>query len=62
MLDKLITILFSISIIIFMLFSFLFCMDREVARQDYIKDVTATGCIFQVNCDYYNQMLTNKNE
>ena len=35
---------------------FLYGMDREVARQDWVSTGYAnpSSCIFQSNCDYYN--------
>lgn len=34
----------------------LYGIDREAARQDYLKGIEAENCIFQANCDYYNDM------
>lgn len=33
----------------------LYAIDRELARQDYINGDWAEGCIFQSNCDFYNE-------
>ena len=49
-------------------FGIAFCivlgLDREMARQDYLKVVnheldmvSVDGCIFKMNCDYYNNLL-----
>ena len=35
------------------------CMDREQARQDFLKGEKAQDCIFQTNCDFYNKQLGN---
>lgn len=39
-------------------------LDREMARQDYLRVVnhesdmvSVDGCMFKMNCDYYNNML-----
>ena len=39
-------------------------LDREMARQDYLKVVnhesdmaSVDGCLFKMNCDYYNNLL-----
>lgn len=32
------------------------CIDREVARQDYLKGDKAEDCIFKFNCDHFNNM------
>lgn len=34
----------------------LYGIDREMARQDYLKGNWAEHCIFQSNCDHYNNM------
>lgn len=34
----------------------LYGIDREMARQDYLKGQWAEHCIFQSNCDYYNNL------
>ena len=38
--------------------------DREMARQEYLKVVnhqddmvSVDGCVFKMNCDYYNNLL-----
>lgn len=36
---------------------FFYGIDRELARQDYVKGVVSEGCIFKVNCDFYNKKL-----
>ena len=36
--------------------SFLYGFDREMARRDYERGYEANYCIFQSNCDYYNDM------
>jgi len=33
----------------------LFGIDREQARRDYVNGDEVTGCIFQSNCNYYNE-------
>lgn len=40
----------------FLVTSCLYGIDREMARQDYLKGQWAEHCIFQANCDYYNNM------
>lgn len=42
----------------------LFGLDREIARRDYLSIVnhesdlvSVDGCLLQMNCDYYNNML-----
>ena len=40
----------------FLVASCLYGIDREMARQDYLKGQWAEHCIFQANCDYYNEM------
>lgn len=42
----------------------LFGLDREMARQDYLSIVnnesdlvSVDGCLLQMNCDYYNDLL-----
>lgn len=42
-------------------------MDREMARQDYLKVVNhesdmrvVDNCIFKINCDHYNNLLKGK--
>lgn len=58
--EKIITILISLLIIFFVVLGW----DREQARQDYLKAkigendmVKVEGCIFKMNCDYYNNLL-----
>lgn len=41
---------------ILLIISGLYGIDREMARQDYLKGNWAEHCIFQSNCDYYNNM------
>lgn len=31
-------------------------IDREVARQDWLDGKLVKGCLFDFNCDYYNEM------
>jgi hypothetical protein len=33
---------------------FTFGVDRELARRDFVKGEKAVGCIYTINCDYYN--------
>ena len=40
----------------------LYGIDREMARQDYLKGNWAEHCIFQSNCDHYNNMEVKGNE
>lgn len=35
---------------------FLFGIDREIARQDYLDGKLVKGCLFEINCDYYNNL------
>lgn len=52
-------IMYGILIIVcpIMLFTaLLYGIDRESARNDYLKGKEANNCIFQSNCDYYNDM------
>ena len=39
------------------LLALLACLDREIARRDYVRGDIASGCIFQTNCNYYNRLL-----
>jgi hypothetical protein len=32
------------------------CIDREVARQDYLNGGEVSGCIFEFNCQHFNNM------
>ena len=34
---------------------FLYGLDREGARQDWLEEGYSENCIFQSNCDYYNE-------
>ena len=40
----------------FLVTSCLYGIDREMARQDYNSGKWAEHCIFQSNCDHYNNM------
>ena len=46
--------LLSILFIIFLIFAFLFGLDRETARLDYLENGIAEDCIFEMNCKKYN--------
>lgn len=44
-----------------------FGIDRELARRDYEKYTTTQeeaiiGCLFEMNCKYYNDMLDKKDD
>lgn len=41
---------------IMLLMAFFYGIDREAARDDYNNGKWAEHCIFQSNCDYYNDM------
>lgn len=41
---------------LFLVYAGLYGIDREMARQDYLKGNWAEHCIFQSNCDHYNNM------
>ena len=30
-------------------------IDREVARRDWVENGVAENCLFDFNCDYYNE-------
>lgn len=59
--DELKGVLISILVALFLAFAFFAAMDREVARQDYIKNVELCkpidGCLFNWNCNHYNKMI-----
>lgn len=31
------------------------CIDREVARRDWVENGVAENCLFDFNCDHYNE-------
>lgn len=47
---------------LFLVYAGLYGIDREMARQDYLKGNWAEHCIFQSNCDHYNNMEVKGNE
>lgn len=32
------------------------CIDREVARRDWVEHGVAENCLFDFNCDHFNEM------
>lgn len=56
---KVLQLFFAFVGVLAFLVALLACMDREQARQDYLKGEKAQDCIFKMNCDYYNRQLGN---
>ena len=59
--DELRDVLLLILAVLFLVFVFFAAMDREFARQDYLKNVETCkpidGCLFGWNCNHYNKMI-----
>lgn len=51
---RLYEILGYIMIIALFITGFTFGLDRELARRDFEKGEKAVGCIYTINCNYYN--------
>lgn len=41
----------------FLMIGFVWSMDRSLALKDFQKGKKAENCIFESNCDYYNEKL-----
>ena len=58
--------LYALAVMVF-LAGMTFGFDREMARRDYERYTTTqeeliVGCIFEMNCKYYNDLLDKEND
>lgn len=40
-----------------LVFGTIYCIDRTLAMEDHQKGIRAENCIFESNCNYYNNRL-----
>lgn len=50
-------VLAGLLVFAFFLIGCVYCMDRTIAMRDFQKGKKAENCLFQSNCDYYNEKL-----
>lgn len=46
-----------ILIVLAVVAAFIYGIDKENARRDYLAGKKAVGCLFDGNCEYYNNKL-----
>lgn len=50
-------VLAGLLVFAFLMIGIVYSMDRSLALKDFQKGKKAENCIFQSNCDYYNEKL-----
>lgn len=59
-------LLYAVGLMVFVA-GFVYGIDRDMARRDYEHYNTSsqeviTGCIFESNCNYYNDLINKRHE
>ena len=59
-------LLYAVGLMVFVA-GLIYGFDRDMARRDYERYNTSnqevvTGCIFESNCDYYNDLINKRYE